>query len=104
MFWSEEENIKISQVEYVALSSNFNGVFEPYLYEYDNNVGHMYKVSYTPGNLSNHLHRYLKFKLQKRFVVVDETLNIIGHYDSQIVHVDDNMKIIDLQKLKLRFL
>ncbi len=102
MFWSEVENIKISKVEYVALSSTFNGEIEPYLYEYDNDIGHLYKVSYSSNKQSNDLHRLLKFKLQKRYVAIDQDLCIIGHYDYSINI--DNITVIDLKEKQLRFL
>lgn len=97
MFWTKEVNDKISKVNYLALAIDFNMKVDG-LYEYDDKQGNIYRISYGHG-LSNHLHRLLKFKLQKRFVVIekdDDMLTIVGHYDEMIIQ-NNNQMIVDLQ-------
>lgn len=103
MFWTKEENDKLSNIMYVALAIDFDMNIEPYLYQYNHIQNDMYRISYS-GHSCNSLHRLLKFKLQKRFVVIendDDMLSIVGHYDDQIA-LSNNQMIVDLQSLSLK--
>lgn len=104
MFWTKEINDKVATIDYFAIAITFSMIVEPYLYEYNNDIGHMYKVSYNKENV-NQLHRLLKFKVQKRFVVIDkedDQYTIVGHYDK--IDIADNRIVVDLQKMHIQFL
>ena len=94
----------VHHLEYVALAVDFKMKVDDYLYEYDNQVGHMYKVSYNK-NMSNELHRLLKFKYQKRYVLIEndnDELKIVGHYDD--MHDEPNKVWVDLHTKTLQLL
>lgn len=98
MFWTKEINDKVAQYTFVALAIDLNMNIDNHLYAYDG-IDHTYRVSYNKES-SNQLHLLLKFKIQKRFVVIekdDDMISIVGHYD-EMINEHKNRVIVDLQK------
>jgi hypothetical protein len=87
--WTSSDILLSQKVNYFSLAVTIckNMEVEQYIYEYNTERSHMYKISYPNNSKINTLHTLLKFKLNKKYIVIcnnKDYISIIAQHNKKI--------------------